>query len=60
VVPAYASIYRELDARLIQEVMRMSRAAFDPQRVYVRDLSQDAAFGREGWVRPYPRSVQER
>jgi arylsulfatase len=58
--PAYARIYRELDGRLIQEVMRMSRVAFDPQRVYVRDLSQETAFGREGWVRPYPRSVQER
>ena len=58
--PAHQSIYRQMDATLTHEVMRRSRQAFDPQRVYVTDLSQSNSFGREGWVRPYPRSVQER
>jgi hypothetical protein len=37
----------------------MQEAFFD-RRVYVHDLSQKPWFGREGWVRPYPRKVQDR
>ncbi len=54
--PACAAIARTLDARLTSEVMRLTAEAQFPQRVYIRDLSQDTAFGREGWRRPYPRS----
>ena len=54
--PACASVARDLDAKLTAEVMRLTVAAQSPQRVYVRDLSQDVAFGREGWQRPYPRA----
>ena len=57
--PACAAIARALDARLTSEVMGLTVEAHYPQRVYVRDLSQDAAFGREGWRRPYPRSRAE-
>ncbi len=49
----------ELDARLQAEVMQYLRQAFYPQRVYVHDLSQEPGFGREGWRRPYPRSVSD-
>ncbi len=54
--PVCAAIARALDARLTSEIMRLTVEAQFPQRVYLRDLSQDAAFGREGWQRPYPRS----
>jgi arylsulfatase A-like enzyme len=57
--PACATVARALDARLTSEIMRLTVEAQFPQRVYIRDLSQDAAFGREGWQRPYPRSRAE-
>ena len=53
--PAYAVTYRDLDARLTTWIMRAVIESHHPERVYVRDLSQDPTFGREGWRRPYPR-----
>lgn len=57
--PRQIDIRTRLDTLLTQTVMEYSRDAFAPQRVYVRDLSQTNEFGREGWVRPYPRDVTE-
>ena len=54
--PNCAAVARALDARLTGEVMRLTIEAQFPQRVYTNDLSQDAAFGREGWQRPYPQA----
>lgn len=53
------SVYRELDARLTQAIMGAMVESHFAQRVYVTDLSQDPAFGREGWQRPYPRRVDD-
>jgi len=53
---AYAKVYRAMDARLTQAVMGYVRDSMHARRVYVNDLSQSPAFGREGWQRPYPRS----
>ena len=58
--PGSEAIYRDLDARLIREVMASMSEAFFPRRVYTRDLSQTTAFGREGWQRPYPRDMTDR
>jgi arylsulfatase len=53
-------VYDRLDAILTREIMHgMQEAHFD-RRVYIRDLSQDPWFGREGWQRTYPRRVQDR
>ncbi len=58
--PAGAAVARDLDGRLTAAVMRLTVEAHFPQRVYVRDLSQDVAFGREGWPRRYPRPLHDR
>ncbi len=39
--------------------MEATVAAHFAQQVYVSDLSQDPAFGREGWQRPYPRPITD-
>ena len=52
--PDCAALVRDLDAWLTREVMRLTVASHHPERVYTRDLSQDPAFGREGWQRRYP------
>ncbi len=46
--PAHATTYRVLDASLTSWMMRAMVEAQHPQRVYVRDLSQQPDFGREG------------
>lgn len=46
-----------LDAMLTQTIMSSIRQANHDRRVYVSDLSQCPAFGREGWQRRYPRPV---
>jgi arylsulfatase A-like enzyme len=55
----HAGVARDLDARLTQAIMAGMVESHAAQRVYVRDLSQDAAFGREGWQRPYPRRLDD-
>jgi len=52
--------YARMDGDLTQAIMDGMQEAFFDRRVYVRDLSQKPWFGREGWVRPYPRKVQDR
>ena len=55
--PARAALARDLDGQLTAAVMRIVVESHAAQRVYVQDLSQDTAFGREGWRRQYPRSL---
>jgi arylsulfatase A-like enzyme len=55
--PGYIGVRDSLDARLTQAIMRSMREANQDRRVYTRDLSQHAWFGREGWQRLYPRPV---
>ncbi len=52
-------VYRQLDAELTAWMMRAIVDAHRPQRVYTRDLSQDPAFGREGWQRSYPQPLPQ-
>jgi len=49
-----------LDARLTRAIMDAMVESHFAQRVYVQDLSQTTAFGREGWQRPYPGRIDER
>ena len=58
--PACAEVRARLDAALTQAVMHSLREANHDRRVYVSDLSQRPSFGREGWLRPYPRSFDDR
>jgi hypothetical protein len=55
--PGYISVRDSLDARLTQAIMHSMREANQDRRVYTRDLSQHAWFGREGWQRSYPRPI---
>jgi len=55
--PAHHATYRRLDAELTSAAMRLTLDAHAPERVYANDLSQDEAFGREGWQRLHPRPV---
>jgi arylsulfatase A-like enzyme len=48
-----------LDACLTSTVMAFTSESHFDHRVYMRDLSQRPAFGREGWQRPFPRSVHD-
>lgn len=56
----YREVYDRLDHELTRTIMHQMVASYHERRVYVRDLSQDPSFGREGWQRPYPRPLQDR
>lgn len=58
--PGYRAIFARMDAELTRAIMHSMSEASHDRRVYVRDLSQDPWFGREGWQRPYPRDIQDR
>jgi hypothetical protein len=58
--PDALAIRDRLEAELTQAIMASMREANHERRVYVRDLSQQTWFGREGWQRPYPRRVDDR
>jgi arylsulfatase A-like enzyme len=58
--PAYVEVRTRLDTTLTQAIMRSLKEANHERRVYVSDLSQDPRFGREGWLRTYPRSHDDR
>jgi hypothetical protein len=58
--PSYLTVRTRLEAELTQHLMACMREANHDRRVYVRDLSQTTAFGREGWQRPYPRRIDDR
>ena len=55
----YQGVRDRLDARLTTTVMAFTSESHFDHRVYMRDLSQKPAFGREGWQRPFPRSVHD-
>jgi hypothetical protein len=57
---AHLDVRSRLEAELTQYLMACMREANHDRRVYVRDLSQNTAFGREGWQRPYPRRIDDR
>jgi arylsulfatase A-like enzyme len=57
--PACQQIRDRLDAELTQTVMAYTGEAHFDHRVYVSDLSQYPWFGREGWQRPFPRTVDD-
>jgi arylsulfatase A-like enzyme len=57
---AHLDVRTRLEAELTQYLMASVREANHDRRVYVRDLSQTTAFGREGWQRPYPRRMGDR
>jgi hypothetical protein len=57
--PDMAPIQADLDRDLTSRIMKSMRAATAPHRVYYNDLSQQIDFGREGWIRPFPRSILE-
>jgi hypothetical protein len=46
--PGAQDVYALLDAILTREIMHGMREAHFDRRVYIRDLSQDPWFGREG------------
>ena len=50
---------KRLESRLTQTVMHFTAEAHFDHRVYVSDLSQSPAFGREGWQRPFPRRIDD-
>jgi arylsulfatase len=58
--PTHLDVRTRLEAELTQYLMSCMREANHDRRVYVRDLSQTTAFGREGWQRPYPRRIDDR
>ena len=57
--PGHAQIQSQLDIELTQAIMASMGTISEPHRVYHRDLSQQTDFGREGWIRPFPRKLQE-
>lgn len=57
--PEAADVRKRLEDRLTQTVMQFTNEAHFDHRVYISDLSQTPAFGREGWQRPFPRKVDD-
>ena len=55
--PAYADVYRRLDTELTLELMESYRFAMHDRLAQSGDMSQDQAFGREGWANPWPAPV---
>ena len=55
--PAYADVYRRLDAELTNEIMESVRFSMHDRLAQSGDMSQDPSFGREGWQRPFPAPV---
>ena len=56
--PQHADTLRRLDADLTTYVMEeMHRSMFD-RLAHSGDMSQDPAFGREGWQQPFPAPVE--
>jgi arylsulfatase len=58
--PDALEVRSHLETELTQAIMASMREAHHERRVYVRDLSQETWFGREGWQRPYPRRIDDR
>lgn len=52
--PAHAEVARRLETELSQEIMRSVQRSMDDRLAQSGDMSQDPAFGKEGWQRPWP------
>ena len=46
-----------MDAELVSEVMVSMAQSTHDRLAHAGDMSQDTAFGREGWRRPWPHHV---
>ncbi|MGC9347216.1 MAG: sulfatase family protein [Anaerolineae bacterium] len=55
----YLAVRDRLEAGIFSKVMHDTGEAHFDHRVYVSDLSQYTWFGREGWQRPFPRTVDD-
>ena len=55
--PDHAEVLRRLDAELVNEVMVSMAQSTHDRLAHAGDMSQDPAFGREGWRRPWPHRV---
>ncbi len=56
--PAYFDVYRRLDMELTLELMESFRVAMHDRLASHGDMSQDPAFGREGWQWRFPAPIQ--
>ena len=56
--PAHVDKYRRLDTDLTLDLMESYRFAMHDRLAQSGDMSQDPAFGLEGWRRPYPATVE--
>ena len=52
--PAFANVRHRLEDELRVEVMDSIEACNQDRLAQRGDMSQDPAFGREGWQRTYP------
>ena len=57
--PAYADVYRRLDAELTGEVMEATALGLHDRMVAPHSLSLSDDFGREGWGWRYPADASE-
>jgi arylsulfatase len=56
--PAHAETLRRLDAELTAYLMEEMRLSMFDRLAQSGDMSQDPAFGREGWSQPFPAPVE--
>ena len=54
----YQNVLRRLDSELTAHIMESMQSSWDDRLAHNGDLSQDPAFGRQGWRRPWPNSPQ--
>ncbi len=54
----YQNVLRRLDAELTAHVMESVQDSWHDRLAQNGDMSQDPAFGREGWQRPWPHPPQ--
>ena len=55
--PTHAETLRRLDAELSSEVMLSMAQSMHDRLAHSGDMSQDPAFGKEGWSRPWPHPI---
>ena len=55
--PNHAELRQRMDAELVSEVMVSMAQSTHDRLAHAGDMSQDPAFGREGWRRPWPHHV---
>jgi arylsulfatase len=57
--PEHFARFLEFDSVLTQAIMHSITVSHYDRRVYESDLSQNPAFGREGWQRTYPQRFNQ-